>query len=121
MSGPPRMTSSRAPQRGEEALMIIHDLGDGRGFRRRVPLVDLERAAKDDPVGPGEHVAGSAGEGILDFRLRLEDRKLASGRVQVLVIEQVAAAEAGAVEDEDLRQCRNVGWSCELADFELAA
>src|SRR3954462_13197904 len=90
MSEGPAGTSSGAAQRREEALMVGDDAGDGRRFGGRIPLVDLERAAEDDPVGAREHVAGTAGEGILPLRLRLEDGELAAGRVQVLVSEQLA-------------------------------
>src|SRR5437764_5951080 len=121
MSGPLAATSSGAAQAGEEALMVGNDAGDGRGLGRRVPLVELERAAEDDPVGPREHVAGASGEGILDFGLRLEDRELAARGMKVLIAEQVAAAEAGAVEDEAFRQGCDVSGSRELADFDLAA
>src|SRR5689334_19036748 len=100
MSEPPAGTSSSASQACEEALVVADDLADGRRVRRRIPLVDLERAAKDDPVRPREHVTGTAGERVLHFRLRLENGKLTAGRMQILVTEQVAAAKAGAVEDE---------------------
>ena len=90
-------------------------------LRRRVPLVELERAAEDDAVGAREHVAGAAGEGIADLRLRLEDGELAARRMQVLVAEQVAAAEAGAVEDERFGQRRDIGGRREPPDLDLAA
>ena len=73
------------------------------GLGRRVPLVELERAAEEDAVGPREHVAGAAGEGVAHLRLRLEDRELAARRVQLLVAEQLAAAKAGAVEHQRSR------------------
>src|SRR5437762_7678198 len=107
MSGPLAATSSGAAKAREEALMVLDDPGDRRRFRRRVPLIDLERAAKDDPVGPGEHVARPASEGILHFRLGLEDCQLTAGGTQVLVVEQVAAAEARAVEDQAFGQRRD--------------
>src|SRR5437868_12094597 len=121
MSGPLAATSSGAAQAGEEALMVGNDAGDGRGLGRRVPLVELERAAEDDPVGPREHVAGTAGEGVLHFRLWLEDCELAAGGAKLLVAEQLAAAQAGAVEDQAFAKHRNVGRRGELAHLDLAA
>src|SRR5438270_8089854 len=121
MSAPAPGTSSGTAQRSEEALMAGDNAGDGRGLGRRVPLVDFESATEDDAVGPREHVAGTAGEGILHLRLRLEDRELAAGRMKVLIVEQVAAAEPGAVEDEALRQRSNIRGRRELADLEFRA
>src|SRR4051812_7779611 len=120
MSGPARGTSSGAAQPGEEGLMIGDNAGDGRRLGRRVPLIYLERAAEDDPVRPREHVPGASGEGILHLRLRLEDGELAARGVEILVSEQVTAAEPGAVEDETLGQRRNLGGRSELANLELA-
>ena len=85
--------------------MVRHDALDRRRVGRRVPLVELERSAEDDPVGTREHVAGPAGEGVAHLGLRLEDRKLAARGPKVLVAEQLPAAEAGAVEDEAFREC----------------
>src|SRR5439155_6808942 len=92
MSGPPGGTSSGAAQAREEGFVVRDDADDGRRVRRRVPLVELESPAENDPVGPREHVAGAAGEGILDVGLRLEDCQLATRRVKVLIAEQFAAA-----------------------------
>src|SRR5438105_14770665 len=86
-----RAASSRTAQGGEEALMIIDDTGDRLRVGSRVPLVELEGAAEQDPVGPREHVAGAAGERILDLGLRLEDRELPACGAQVLIAEQDAA------------------------------
>src|SRR4051812_10424337 len=121
MSGPLVPTSSGAAEAREEALMVGKDPGDRRWLGSRVPLVDLERPAEDDAIGPREHVARAAAERILHLRLRLEDRKLAARRVQVLVAEQVATAEPGAVEDQVFGQGRNVGRSGELADLDPPA
>src|SRR5438309_10681269 len=113
-------SSSGAAQAPEEGFVAGDDLGDGRGVGSRVPLVELERAAEDDPVGPREHVPGPSGEGILHLGLRLEDRELTAGGTKVLVVEQAAAAEAGAIEDEAFGQRCNVSGSRELPDFNLA-
>src|SRR5205809_44673 len=121
MSARRSATSSRAAEALEEALMVGNDPRDGRGFGRGVPLVELERAAKDDPIGPREHVARTTGERIADLRLRLENGKLAAGGTQVLIVEQVATPEPGAVEDEVLRQRADFGRSGKLADFDCAA
>src|SRR5438270_4785467 len=121
MSGPARGTSSGAAQPGEEGLMIGDNAGDDRRFGRRVPLIDLERAAEDDPVRPREHVPGTSGEGILHLRLRLEDGELAAPGVEILDSKQVTATEPGAVEEETLRQRHNVRRRSELANLELAA
>ena len=48
----------------------------------------LERAAEHDPVGAREHVAGLAGEGVADLRLRQQDGELAADRDQIAVAEQ---------------------------------
>src|SRR5690348_5990723 len=121
MSGPPSGTSSRAPEGGEEAFVVGDDTLDRRGLRGRVPLVELERASEDDPVGPREHVAGPAGERILDLGLRLEDRELAARGAQVLVAEQLAAAEPRAVEYQRFGQSGNVGGCREAADLDPSA
>src|SRR5207253_10737929 len=121
MSAATAATSSGAAEAVEEALMVGDDAGNHCRIGRRVPLVELERAAEDDPVGPGEHVARAAGERILDLGLRLEDGELAAGWSKLLVAEQVAAAEAGAVEDEAFRQCSNAGRRREFPHFDLAA
>src|SRR5438445_8884172 len=104
-------SSSGAAQAGEEGFVASDDPGDGRRVRSLVPLVELERPAEDDPVGPREHVAGAAGEGVTDFGLRLEDRKLAARRAKVLIAEQIVAAEAGAVEHQGFGQSGDVGGS----------
>src|SRR5438309_982474 len=54
MSGAPVGTSSGTAEGGEEALLVAHDLVDLRRLRRRIPLVELERAAQKDAVGPRE-------------------------------------------------------------------
>src|SRR5437763_1754361 len=108
MSGPSAGTSSGAAEAGEEALVIGDDVLDRRRLRRGVPLVELEGSAEDDPVGPREHVAGTSGQRIADLRLRLEDGELAARRPQVGIAEQIAAAQAGAVEDEALGQSGDV-------------
>src|SRR3954452_23135184 len=108
MSEAPQGTSSGAAEAGVEALVGCEDAGDRLGLRRGVPLVELERAAEDDPVGAREHVAGAAGEGVADLALRFEDGELAAGGPQLLVAEQFAAAEAGAVDDEAFGHCGNV-------------
>src|SRR6185503_5870424 len=121
MSEPPSGTSSGAAQRSVETLVRCDDALDGRWLGSRVPLVELERAAEDDPVGPGKHVAWPSGERVIHFGLRFEDCELSARRVQILVAEQIAAAEAGAVENQGFRERSDVRRSRELADFELAA
>src|SRR3954471_3458290 len=98
MSGAPGSTSSGAAERREEPLVRGEDALDRRRLRRRVPLVELEGAAEQDAVRSREHVAGPAGKGVADLRLRLQDGELAARRVEVLVAEQLAAAQSGAVE-----------------------
>src|SRR6185503_17479755 len=121
MSGPFRGTSSGAAEACEEAFLVADDAGDGLGLRSRIPLVELERSAEDDAVGPREHVAGTEGERVIYVRLRLENRKLPAGGVQVRVAEQVAAAEPCAIEDEAFRQRGDVRGCRELADLDPAA
>src|SRR5258708_871955 len=104
MSEPPTGTSSRAAKTCKEALMVFDNSSDRLGFGSRIPLVDLERSAKNDPVGPREHVTRSASEGILDLLLWFEDRELAARRVQVLVPEEITAAKTGTIEHEALRK-----------------
>src|SRR5207253_10122842 len=70
----PSATSSGAAEGGVEPLVRGENAGDGLWVRRRVPLVELERAAENDPIGAREHVARAAGEGIADLGLRFEDR-----------------------------------------------
>src|SRR5690349_12403494 len=120
MSGPPRVTSSGAAERGEEALVDGEDAGDRVGLRGRVPFIDLEGAAEEDAVGAREHVA-VAEVGVIHLWLRLEDRELTARGMQVLVAEQLAAAEARAVEDQALGKRRQIRRACELADLDLAA
>src|SRR5438309_473495 len=114
-------SSSGAAQAPEEGFVAGDDLGDGRGVGSRVPLVELERAAEDDPVGPREHVAGPTGEGVADLALRLENRQLAARRAQVRVAEQFVAAETRAVEHQALGQSGDIGRSGEAPHLELAA
>src|SRR6476646_8180198 len=121
MSGPPSGTSSSTAQSGEEGLVTGDDAGDRLRLGSRVPLVELERAAEDDAVRAREHVAGTAGEGVADLGLRLEDYELAAGGMQLLVVEQVAAAEAGAIEDQRFGQRGDVRRRRELAHLDLAA
>src|SRR4051812_37753094 len=81
--------SSGAAEAFEEALLRADDAGDPVRLRSRVPLVELERAAQQDPVGPREHVAGAASERVADLRLRLENHELPARGVQVRVAKQV--------------------------------
>src|SRR5690349_22875537 len=104
-------TSSGAAEAREEALVGGDDAGDRRWIGRRVPHVALERAAEQDAVGAREHVAELTLRRVADVWLRLEDRELAADRVQLLIAEQVAAAEPGAIERQALWQGRNVGRS----------
>src|SRR5690242_15413841 len=117
MSGPPLATSSGAAEGREEALVVGDDALDRGGLGSRAPLIELERAAEDDPVGPGEHVAGAAGERVAHLRLRLEDGELAARRAQVRIAEQVAAAEARAVEHQLLGKRHDIAGRRELADL----
>src|SRR3954447_20208757 len=91
-----KRASSGAAEAFEEALLRADDAGDPVGLRCRVPLVELECSAQQDPVGPWEHVTRPASECVADFRLRLENHQLATRGVQVRVAKQVAAAEPGA-------------------------
>src|SRR5689334_976106 len=104
MSGRAPPPSSGAAQPGEEGLVVAEDALDRCRLRGRVPHVTFVSAAKDDAVGPREHVPGAASDGVADLRLRLEDGELAADRLQLLIAEQVAAAEAGAVEDQGFGQ-----------------
>src|SRR5213075_1456575 len=121
MSGPAIPASSAAAKAVEEALVGGDDAGDVLCPRGWVPFVDLERAAEDDSVGAREHVAEVAERRVTNLRLRLEDGELAARRVQVLVVEQLAAAKAGAVEDQLFRQRCNVGGRGEAANLDVAA
>src|SRR3954465_2496194 len=104
MSGQPSGSSSSAAESGEEALLVGDDARDVCRLGRRVPHVPLERPAEQDAVRPREHVAEPSLGRITDLRLRLEDRELAADRLEQLIAEQVAAAEAGAVEDQVFRK-----------------
>src|SRR5689334_14699094 len=121
MSGPPRGTSSGAAETGEEALVVGDDAGDVLGLRGRVPHVAFERAAEEDAVRAGEHVAEAPLCGVADLGLRLEDGELAADRMQVLVAEQVAATEAGAVEHQAFGKRGDIGGRRELAYLDPAA
>src|SRR5689334_14386171 len=114
MSGGAEPTSSGAAEGVEEALLRCDDAADVVRLRGRVPFVDLERAAEDDAVGPREHVAEVPERGILNLGLGLEDRELAARRMHLLIIEQVAAAEPGAVEYKGFGQRGYVGGRREL-------
>src|SRR5437870_12718230 len=107
MSGPRAVRSSGAEQAREEALVGSNDAGDRLRLRGRVPLIDLERSAEDDAVGSREHVFGAAGERVADLRLRFEDRQLCAGRVEAVVVEQVAVSKARGVDDQAFGQPRN--------------
>src|SRR5574338_1370319 len=109
MSGRGGITSSGAAEALEEALVAGHDAGNRRGLWSGVPDVALEGASEKDPIGPREHVAEVAERGVSHLRLRLEDGELPADRLQLLIAEQLARAEAGAVEDQLLRQRGNVG------------
>src|SRR3954466_6651047 len=82
--GASRAASSVAAQAGEEAFVGGDDAGDGLRVGRRVPLVELEGSTEEGAAGPGEHVAGPAGQRILHLGLRLEDGELAARRMKVL-------------------------------------
>src|ERR1700756_3025153 len=100
MSGPRSGTSSAAAQGREEPLVSGDDSLDRRWFGSEVPLVQFERAAKNDPIGPREHVSGPTGQGVAHFWLRLENSELAARWVKVLIGKKITTAKAGAVEHE---------------------
>src|SRR5690242_7371730 len=112
--------SSRAAEAFEEAAVVADDPGDVRRDRRRIPHIPLERPAKDDPVGARKHVAEAAKRCVANLRLRLEDRELAANRLQLLVAEQLARAETGAVENEVLAKRSHIGRRRQPADLDLA-
>ena len=56
------------------------DLGDARRIRSDIPFIKLKTAAQDNAVRSGEHVAGFPREGVLNLRLRFENRELSSNR-----------------------------------------
>src|SRR5437762_7586913 len=117
----PRAASSRTAEGGVEPLVRREDAGDRLRVRRRVPLVELERAAEDDPIGAREHVARASGEGVAHLGLRFEDRQLTARRAQVLVAEQLAAAKAGAIEHDHFRKCSDICGCGDLADLDHPA
>src|SRR6266496_2740610 len=117
----PSATSSSAAEGGVEPLVRSENAGDGLWVRRRVPLVDLERATEDDPIGARKHVTRASGEGVAHLGLRFEDRQLTTRRVQVLVAEQIAAAEAGTIEHQRFRKRSDVCGRGDLADLDLPA
>src|SRR6185369_1478686 len=81
--------SSGAAEAREEAFVHAEDARDVRRLRCRIPLIDLIGAAEQDAVGTWKHVA-VAKVRVADLRLRLEDDQLATHRVKLLVVEQVA-------------------------------
>src|SRR5689334_4987352 len=121
MSGATTITSSGAPEAREEALVALDHAGDRIGLRRRVPLIALERPAEQDAVGARKHVAELALRRVAHLGLGFEDRELAADRVKLLVAEQVAAAETGAVKYQFLRQAGDGRGFAEAAHFDLAA
>src|SRR4029079_9542151 len=121
MSGPVTGSSSGAAEAVEEALVGSDDAGDVGGLGRRIPFAALKRAAEEDAVGPGEHVTEAALHGVADFRLRLAEPELATPRFQLLIVEQVAAAKTGAVEDERLRHARDFSRRRKAPDLDLAS
>src|SRR5579859_1283372 len=98
-----RAHSSGATKAFEKALLRCDDPGDGFGLGSCVPLVELKGPAKEDAVGAREHVTRAAGDRVAHLRLRLEDGELATRGMEVLIIEQLPAAEPGAVENQVLR------------------
>src|SRR5829696_1453207 len=121
MSEATEAPSSRAAELIEEAAMGRDDVGDVRGIGRRVPHIPLERAAKQDAVGSREHVAPPSRRGIKDFGLRLQHCKLAANGPKLEVTEQVPRTYARAVEDQSLRQQRELGRGGELSKLDFAA
>src|SRR4051812_4740110 len=85
--------SSGTAEAFKELLLRADDAGDPVRLRSWVPLVELERAAQQDAVGPREHVAGAASQGVADLRLRFENHQLPARGMQIRVAKQVAAAE----------------------------
>src|SRR5687767_12408162 len=102
-----RARSSRAAKAAEKGAMGFEDTGDSLRIRNRRPFVELEGPAEQDAVGARKHVPGLAIEGIANLRLRQQDGELAAGGPKALVAEKLARAEAGAVEDQALRQRRD--------------
>src|SRR4051812_4354500 len=96
--------SSAAAKGGEEALVTSDDPGDRRRVGRRVPDIALERPAEQDAVTAREHVTEFAERGVAYLGLRLENRELAADRMQLLIAEQLARAEAGAIEHQAFRK-----------------
>src|SRR6185295_16674878 len=92
--------SSGAAKAAKEALVRSDDPGNRRRVGVRIPYVPLKRSAEEDPVAPREHVAEAALNRISHLRLRLEDRQLPADRMKLLVSEEIARTEAGAVEDQ---------------------
>src|SRR5687768_4110517 len=88
----------------ENGLVRGEDTADLSGVRRGVPDVTLKGAAKDDPVGTGEHIAPFARRRVPHLRLRREDRELTADGDHLLVTEEGAGADTGAVENERLGQ-----------------
>src|SRR3954470_21154584 len=116
-----RAESSGAAEAGEQRLVGGEDARDRRRLGLGRPLVELERAAEHDAVGPREHVAGLAGEGVADLRLRQQDGELAAGRPKLGIAEPGAGPAAGAVEYQRLRKGGDLGGRGEGAALEPAA
>src|SRR5688572_21523623 len=115
-----RTTSSGAAEAAEEVAVGSDDPVDSRRDGRRVPHIALERAAQQDAVEAGEHVAPGSGGGVKHLRLRLQHGELATNGVELRVAEQVAGTDAGAVENQRLGQGCEISGRGESADRDLA-
>src|SRR5580704_19174404 len=81
-----------------------------REIDARRPVSAFERSSEHDAVGPWKHVQRSGGQiYVADGGLGLENRQLAANRLENVVVEQLARAQARAVEDDRFVQNRNVG------------
>src|SRR3989442_1494972 len=80
----------------------------------------VERAAQNDSVASGKHIA-AAQITIINLRLRQEHYQLAAHRTQFLIVEQRTGAEAGAVEDYRLRQSHNLMAIVKLFHYNFSA
>src|ERR1044071_5026160 len=73
----------------------------------------LESSSKDNAVAARKHVKTPSDHRGIDFGLRYQYVKLAFDRHQLAVAEQLARAEAGAVDHNRLSQARKLIRRCE--------
>src|SRR5215213_10221814 len=110
-----------APQAARYLRVALDDARGRRRVRVHRPVLGLERAAEDDPVRAREHVERVGEVAVVNLGLRQQHLYLAAHRGHPLVAEECARAEARAVEDDALGQCRHLLTRLQLPHDELAA